>query len=265
MDFISKTEFLSGILRVMDVKIKLFLLTLNKNSSLPSNKEEARMMIAGIDEAGKGPVIGPMCIGGIKIEESKAHILKVLGVADSKKLTPKKREQLAAQIKKHADGYFILEVSPSQIDELRKIMSMNEIMVVCFAKVLEQLKPDLVYVDAADVKAERFAENLRRQYAKNNPMHARKLNIVSMHQADVIYPTVSAASIIAKVRRDELIEELKKEWGIDFGSGYPSDPKTKEFLLKWGKQHNGEFPSIVRQSWQTVENIREELKKTEMK
>ena len=87
------------------------------------------MMIAGIDEAGKGPVIGPMCIGGVKIEESKAHILKVLGVADSKKLTPKKREQLASQIKKHADGFFVFEVSPSQIDELRKIMTMNEIMV----------------------------------------------------------------------------------------------------------------------------------------
>jgi ribonuclease HII len=223
------------------------------------------MMIAGIDEAGKGPVIGPMCIGGVKIEASKAHILKVLGVADSKKLTPKKREQLAAQIKKHADDFFVLEVSPSQIDELRKIMSMNEIMVVCFAKVLEQLNPDLVYVDAADVKAERFGENIRRQYAKTNPAHAKKVEIISMHQADAIYPTVSAASIVAKVRRDELIEELKKEWEADFGSGYPSDPKTKEFLLKWGEEHNGEFPGIVRQSWQTVENIREKLKKAEMK
>jgi ribonuclease HII len=206
-----------------------------------------------------------MCIGGVKIEASKAHILKILGVADSKKLTPKKREQLAAQIKKHSDDFFVLEVSPSQIDELRKIMSMNEIMVVCFAKVLEQLKPDLVYVDAADVKAERFGENLRRQYAKTNPAHAKKIEIISMHQADAIYPAVSAASIVAKVRRDELIEELKKEWGADFGSGYPSDPKTKEFLLKWGEEHNGEFPGIVRQSWQTVENIREKLKKAEMK
>ncbi|KKG75183.1 ribonuclease HII [Methanosarcina mazei] len=219
------------------------------------------MMIAGIDEAGKGPVIGPMCIGGVKIDESKAHILKVLGVADSKKLTPKKREQLASQIKKHADGYFIFEVSPSQIDELRKIMSMNEIMVVCFAKVLEQLKPDIVYADAADVKAERFAENLLRQYAKTSPDHAKKIKVVSMHQADAIYPVVSAASIIAKGRRDELIEELKREWCIDFGSGYPSDPKTRGFLLKWGKEHRGDFPDIVRQSWQTVENIREELKK----
>lgn len=222
------------------------------------------MMIAGIDEAGKGPVIGPMCIGGVKIDESKAHVLKVLGVADSKKLTPKKREQLAAQIKKHADGYFVLEVSPSQIDELRKIMSMNEIMVVCFAKVLEQLKPDLVYADAADVKAERFAENLRRQYAKTSPDHAKKIEIISMHQADATFPVVSAASIIAKVRRDELIEELKKEWNTDFGSGYPSDPKTKEFLMKWGKEHCGEFPGIVRHSWQTIENIKQELERQEL-
>jgi ribonuclease HII len=249
----------------MDVKIKFILLTLNNNSSLLSNKEEAKMMIAGIDEAGKGPVIGPMCIGGIKIEESKAHILKLLGVADSKKLTPKKREQLAGLIKKHSESYFILEVSPFQIDELRKIMNMNEVMVVCFAKVLEQLKPDLVYVDAADVKAERFAENLRREYAKNNQNNSTKIDIVSMHQADVLYPTVSAASIIAKVRRDEIIKELKKEWNADFGSGYPSDPKTKKFLFKWGKQHCGEFPSIVRQSWKTVTNIREELKNVEMK
>ena len=219
------------------------------------------MMIAGIDEAGKGPVIGPMCIGGVKIEEARAHIFTKLGVADSKQLAPKKREQLAAQIKKYADGYFILEVSPAQIDELRKIMSMNEIMVVCFSKVLEQLKPDLVYVDAADVKAERFAENLRRQYAKTRPVHAKEIEIISLHQADAIYPAVSAASIIAKVRRDELIEELKKEWRVDFGSGYPSDPKTRDFLLKWGKEHKGEFPSIVRQSWQTVENIKEELNK----
>ncbi|MDD4249692.1 MAG: hypothetical protein PHT13_11355 [Methanosarcina sp.] len=136
----------------------------------------------------------------------------------------------------------------SQIDELRKIVTMNEIMVVCFAKVVEQLKPDIVYVDAADVKAEHFGENLRRQYAKTSPAHAKKIEIISMHQADSIYPVVSAASIIAKVRRDELIEELKKEWNADFGSGYPADPKTKEFLFKWGKEHGGKFPEIVRQS-----------------
>lgn len=217
------------------------------------------MMIAGIDEAGKGPVIGPMCIGGVRIAESKAHILKVLGVADSKKLAPKKRERLATQIKKYADAYFVMEVSPAQIDELRKIITMNEIMVLCFSKVLEKLCPETVYVDAADIKAERFAKNLRKEYAKSSPEEAEKIKIVSLHQADAVYPVVSAASILAKVRRDELIEELKKEWGLNFGSGYPSDPKTKAFLLKWGQEHEGDFPEIVRHSWKTVENVRKEL------
>jgi hypothetical protein len=73
--------------------------------------------------------------------------------------------------------------APDTCDELRKIMSMNENMVVCFLKVLEQLKPDLVYVDAADVKAERFAYNLRRQYEKTSPAHAKEIEIISMHQA----------------------------------------------------------------------------------
>lgn len=218
------------------------------------------MIIAGIDEAGKGPVIGPMCIGGVKIDESKAHVLKVLGVADSKKLTPKRREQLAPQILKYVDCYFVLEVSPSQIDEFRKIISMNELMVVCFSKVLEKLRPQKAYVDAADVKAERFAENLRAQYAKSSPDEAKEIEIISRHQADAIFPVVSAASILAKVQRDKLIEELKKEWGVDFGSGYPSDPKTRDFLLKWAREHDGEFPEIVRHSWKTVENIKAEIK-----
>lgn len=219
------------------------------------------MIIAGIDEAGKGPVIGPMCIGGVGIEESKIHVLKVLGVADSKKLTPKKREKLASQIKKYVDCYFVLEVSPSQIDEFRKIISMNELMVVCFSKVLEKLRPKKVYVDAADVKAERFAENLRTQYAKSSPVEAKEIEIISKHQADAIYPVVSAASILAKVRRDELVEELRKEWGMDFGSGYPADPKTRTFLFEWAREHEGKFPVIARQSWKTIENIKDELKK----
>lgn len=228
----------------MDVKIKFILLTLNNNSYLLSNKEEAKMMIAGIDEAGKGPVIGPMCIGGIKIEESKAHILKLLGVADSKKLTPKKREQLAGLIKKHSESYVILEVSPFQIDELRKIMNMNEVMVVCFAKVLEQLKPDLVYVDAADVKAERFAENLRREYAKNTQNNSTKIDIVSMHQADVLYPTVSAASIIAKVRRDEIIKELKKSGMQISVAAIPQTQKQKNFSLSGENNTVESFPAL---------------------
>src|SRR3990170_8806409 len=157
-------------------------------------------MIAGIDEAGKGPVLGPMCVAGLLLDEKKLNKLSRIGVKDSKKLSSKKREALAAEIKKLADKFYILEVSPNQIDELRKVMTMNEIMVVCYVKVLNELKPEHAFVDAADVKAERFGENIKKKYSKN-------IEITSEHNADEKYPIVSAASILAKVHRDALIKK----------------------------------------------------------
>ncbi|MEA1984213.1 MAG: ribonuclease HII [Euryarchaeota archaeon] len=209
------------------------------------------MKVVGIDEAGKGPVIGPMCIAGVSIDESRVYVLKNLGVVDSKRLSPKKRRQFASQIKKYADDHFVFEVSPLQIDELRNIMSMNDIMVIGFTRVLEELTPDRAFVDAADINAKRFGKRLLSEYSKKYPEHS--LEIVSEHKADDKYSVVSAASILAKVRRDELIEELKKEEGVDFGSGYPSDPKTKDFLAKWVKEHD-HFPDFVRHSWKTAIN-----------
>ncbi|ETA66670.1 MAG: ribonuclease [Methanolobus sp.] len=212
------------------------------------------MKIAGLDEAGKGPVIGPMCIGGVMLDDAKESTLRNLGVADSKKISPKKRVQLAGQIEKYSEKVFVLEVSAEQIDELRTLMSMNDIMVVAFSKVLEQLHPETAYADAADVNEERFGFRLLEEYRKNNPEKADNLTIISKHKADASYPIVSAASIVAKVRRDQLIEDLKAEHDVDFGSGYPSDPKTKKFLAEWYGE-NGELPDFVRHSWKTVENV----------
>lgn len=213
------------------------------------------MKIAGLDEAGKGPVIGPMCVGGVMLEDAKESTLKNLGVADSKKLSPKKRVQLAGQIEKYSEKVFVLEISAKQIDELRTLMSMNDIMVIAFSKVLEQLHPEIAYADAADVNEERFGIRLLEEYRKNNPEKTEKLTIVSKHRADTSHPIVSAASIVAKVRRDQLIEDLKAENGVDFGSGYPSDPKTKKFLADWYAEH-GELPDFVRHSWKTAENVK---------
>ncbi|MCL7411737.1 MAG: ribonuclease HII [Methanosarcinaceae archaeon] len=212
------------------------------------------MKIAGIDEAGKGPVIGPMCIAGIVADEAGINSLKNLGVKDSKKIAPKKREYLAGQIKKYIDDFYIFEISAQQIDELRKIMTMNAIAVTGFSRVLENLHPDKVYLDAADVNADRFGKQVRDTYSKKYPETAKQLTVVSEHKADDTYPVVAAASILAKVRRDEIVSEMRKEIGIDFGSGYPSDPKTKQFLLDWAKEH-GSLPDIVRHSWKTAENV----------
>ncbi len=218
------------------------------------------MNIVGIDEAGKGPVIGPLCIAGVRIDEEKSNTLKNLGVADSKKLSPKRRRQLAGQIKRYALSYHVTEISPHQIDELRKIMTMNQIMVLGFSSVMERLARGTVYVDAADVNEERFGRVLYEEYEKKYPEEAKDITIISKHKADDLFPVVSAASILAKVRRDELIEELKMKVGVDFGSGYPSDPKTKHFLMQWYKEH-GSLPDIVRHSWKTAQNVIDASKK----
>ena len=218
----------------------------------------------GIDEAGKGPVIGPMCIAGVAATLEQENKLRILGVADSKKLAPKKREQLAVSIQKYATAWYVYEVSPQQIDDLRKIMTMNDIMVLCFSKVMEELTGttakaagtpfNVVFLDAADVLEDRFASRVKAEYSKKYADYADHIEFISKHKADASSPVVSAASILAKTRRDELVEKIKKREGVDFGSGYPSDPKTKLFLENYAKEH-GDFPDYVRKSWKTAENL----------
>ena len=205
-----------------------------------------------------------MCIAGVCATEEQENKLRILGVDDSKKLTAKKRQQLEVSIKKYVSSWYIYEMEPRKIDDLRKIMTMNEIMVLCFSKVMEELtlnsadksnRFDIVFLDAADVLEERFAQRVKDEYSKKFKEEASRIEYISKHKADTISPVVSAASILAKTRRDELIEEIKKKEGVDFGSGYPSDPKTKLFLENWIKE-NDDFPDYVRKSWKTAENLR---------
>lgn len=212
-------------------------------------------MISGIDEAGKGPVLGPMCVAGVLLDEEKLDALSQIGVKDSKQLTAKRREALAVEIKALADEYYILEVSPFQIDELRKIMTMNEIMVTCYAKVLEELNPRHAFVDAADVIAYRYGENIKKKYAG-------EIEITSEHGADEKYPIVSAASILAKVQRDALVKILEENVGVEIGSGYPSDPKTIKFLEAWIQEH-GKLPDFARSSWETARRLLENFNKNQ--
>ncbi|CAD7771964.1 Ribonuclease HII [Candidatus Methanoperedenaceae archaeon GB50] len=206
------------------------------------------VLIAGVDEAGKGSVIGEMCVSGVMTSDEKA--IERLGLRDSKKLTRKQRQKLAVRIEKDADKIIVLTVSASQIDELRKVMTMNRIMVLCTAKVLEELKPEIAYLDSPDVKPERFKEHVAKSYRHNT-------EIISEHRADENYPIVAAASIIAKVERDRLIEDLKERTGYEIGSGYPSDPKTKRFMEEWIQTHET-YPSFVRKTWKTAERLLQE-------
>lgn len=209
------------------------------------------MKLAGIDEAGRGPVIGPMVIAAVVVDERNVSKLEELGVKDSKKLTSKRRERLFDEIIALLEDYVILELWPEEIDSRQG--TLNEFEVENFVKALNSLKvrPDVIYIDAADVKEARFGEDIR----KRLDFEAK---IIAEHKADDKFVPVSAASIIAKVTRDRAIEKLKERYG-EIGSGYPSDPRTRTFLEEYYREH-GEFPPIVRRSWKTLKKIEEKLR-----
>jgi ribonuclease HII len=211
-------------------------------------------MICGADESGRGPVIGPLVVAGVLVENDTELIR--IGACDSKQLTPKKREQLALLIKKIVVKYELIVLPASDIDDLRKTMTLNELEVFVFGKIIEKLKPDVCYVDAADVKEERFGKDILSHLSY-------KPQMISKHKADEHYPIVGAASILAKVTRDEhvrkIAQELEPALNIPLGSGYPADPLTKQFLKTWMKRF-GSLPPHVRQSWETSRQLIREHK-----
>ncbi len=201
------------------------------------------MILCGIDEAGRGPVIGPLVICGLCADENE---LDKINVKDSKLLTPKRREFLFNLIISIVDRYVVKIIPSEKIDEMMKNMTINEIEELYFAEIIYELKPEIVIVDAVDVDEKRFEENLKKRLNFET-------KIVSKHKADRDFPIVSAASIIAKVTRDREIEKIKVELG-EFGSGYPADPRTINFLKEYYIK-NGSLPKYVRKSWKTVRKI----------
>ncbi|WP_296788926.1 ribonuclease HII [uncultured Methanobrevibacter sp.] len=204
------------------------------------------MDILGMDEAGRGSVLGPMVIAGVIVPEKMEKVLERMGVKDSKKLAPHRRTILSRKLKKMFD-YEVVVITARQIDEMRaEGINLNEIEKNAMESILLKMKPEKAIVDAVDVKAERFQQNL---------CNDTGVNVIAEHKADDKYIEVSAASIIAKAERDDQIAKINKDFiksgGI--GSGYPSDPKTKDFLAKYTYD---EMPDFVRRSWATVAKMK---------
>lgn len=215
--------------------------------------------VAGVDEAGRGCVIGPLVIAGVVFKEEEISHLMDLGVKDSKKLTKNRRESLDVRIKEIALDYQYFEISPTVIDKVvfrnKPLRRLNYLETMIMAKVVRDLKPDKVFVDPTDVNAFRCAE----QIASVLPLVTE---IICEPKADDKYLATSAASILAKVRRDKIIKELIEKHG-DFNSGYPSDKKTIEFIISWFKTHD-KCPSFMRESWKTIQKVRKSLIQTQL-
>jgi ribonuclease HII len=200
--------------------------------------------IVGIDEAGRGPVIGPMVVCGVAISSGSIKKIEDMGLKDSKLLTPKKRGEFAERIKEVCE-YELVVVGPEQIDS--RVPGLNELEAECFSDLLKALRPRIAYLDACDVNAERFGINVKRRLDF-------EVDVVSRHNADRDIPIVSAASILAKVHRDALIMEISEAIGEDVGSGYSHDPVTIDFLKSYYKK-NKCMPPFVRKTWKTTTNV----------
>lgn len=210
--------------------------------------------VGGVDEAGRGCLLGPLVVAGVSASRDGVKKLKELGVRDSKTLTARRRDQLYPEILKAADRVHWASVSPGEIDDVvtngKRLRKLNYLEAVYFAKVIDQLGAPRVTVDASDIIPGRFGRDISSNLSA-------KCRVVALHKADRDYPVVSAASIIAKVERDRQVELLREAHG-DFGSGYPSDPVTRSFFAKWMKRGDP-LPPCVRKSWKTWVNIEQTL------
>lgn len=200
--------------------------------------------VLGIDEAGRGPVIGPLIIAGVMIHDGKEAELGA--VKDSKLLTHKKRMELNHMIQAHSE-FKIIEVSPQEIDEAlnpeNKSMNLNWLEAHKQAEIINEMNPGIAIIDCPSPNCKKYSEYLRKLLNNKNT------KLIVEHKADVNYPVCSAASIIAKVKREEEVEKLKEKYG-DIGPGYPANPVTQKFVKDNWEKH----PEIFRKSWSTFKD-----------
>ena len=202
------------------------------------------MIICGVDDVGRGSMIGPLVISGITIDKKNVKKLKSIGVQDSKKLSSKKREILYKKIIEIVDDYYVVRISPKTIDQNVFKHKLNHLEAKNMAKVIKKLDPHTAYVDSCDVDYKRFGREISSLTSNSR--------IVSRHHADSRFTVVAAASIIAKVSRDKSIHRLKKNF--DLGSGYPSDKNTVKCVKKLLSSRKQSYP-FIRMSWKPVQKI----------
>jgi ribonuclease HII len=205
--------------------------------------------IIGIDDAGRGPVLGPMILAGVLADVSDNKVFREWGAKDSKLLTPGRRAVIK---KKVVDNYqtHLEMATPGEIDESTNL---NYLEAIETARIINKLAEDLkeevvVYIDCPSVNIMSWTNDVEKL--------VKRRDIVKLkceHKADLNHPIVSAASIVAKEKRESELRRLRMELGVDFGSGYPADPKTKDFIKE--NFDNEKYKSLIRFSWKTVKKL----------
>jgi ribonuclease HII len=203
-------------------------------------------MHVGVDEAGKGPVLGPMVAAAVRASEDALPG----GIDDSKRLAPARREELAATLRESPGiDVGVAVVDTDRIDDPGTDMNSLTVAAQVEAVAAVARDGDPVVADAGDVSESRFARRLRAGVGDVGP----SVTVRAEHGADERHPIAGAASVVAKVERDRRIEELAATYG-EIGSGYPSDPTTREFLADYVDEF-GRLPDCARASWGTCDDV----------
>ena len=201
--------------------------------------------IAGIDEAGRGPVLGPMVVVGVESEE---RFLRRFRLKDSKEYNRITRDNLATSLIKTVERIHMRILYPEVIDYFVENLTINELELLAYLSLVDDIHSDIVYIDCFSTNVERLKEIFTN--------YAPKKTFIIEHKADKKYPIVSAASIIAKHLRDAMMDRISKDLGVPLGSGYPSDPKTMRFLKEISFKSITELRGVIRLSWKTVRRLR---------
>ncbi|MBE0477934.1 ribonuclease HII [Candidatus Aerophobetes bacterium] len=200
-------------------------------------------LVMGIDEAGRGPVIGPMVVCGIMTKKGCIPELVQMGVKDSKLLSPSRRERLKTLIERIAVRWKLIKIPPSQIDRY----SMNFLHLKAIAQLIDEFSPYETIIDCPTSCPPSFERKIKAL------IKVKDTKLVVENFADKRYSIVSAASILAKVARDEEIKNISSLYS-DIGSGYPSDKRTIEFIKRCLREDKV-LPEIIRKKWKTTKNL----------
>jgi len=219
------------------------------------------MLTLGIDDAGRGPVIGPMILAGCLLKKDVEKELKNLGVRDSKQLTHRRREFLSKIIKQKAETFEINLTSPSEIDKTNaQKVKLNELEAIKCAKIINKINKGnekiKVVIDCPSPNIRKWTD-----YLKTHIDNLSNLDISCEHKADKNHVSVAAASILAKTKRENEITKLKKKYGSQIGSGYTSDPLTCRFVEKHAnKFKNDDLFRLTWETWKRASNNKKQRK-----
>lgn len=202
--------------------------------------------ILGLDEAGRGSLVGPLVVGGFCVSSDRLDELVATGAKDSKALSPAARERIFAALAPVGSRDTVV-LSPRRVDRAVEKGRLNTLEAEAFARLIREHDPDIAYVDACDPDERRFGRTVARLAGGSS-------RVVAHHHADRDVPAVGAASIVAKVCRDRALARLRTTLGEELGSGYPSDPKTVAFARAFLSDGTA-VPPWMRRSWGTMQRV----------